>query len=225
MVEIGTDIATKRKNMVESQVRPSDVTDRRITAAMQTISREAFVPEALKELAYIDDALSVAEGRSLMAPRTFARLLQLADISETDKVLIVGGLSGYSTMVIARLAGQVVTLESKAEFSAATKAAIEANGVAMATAVSGPLADGWAQGAPYDVIFVEGGIAREPEALIGQLSEHGRLVCIDRSSGVGRATLMQRITESAGRGVSQRAVFDVEAAELPGFERPKAFVF
>ena len=85
-----TDTALQRKNMVESQVRPSDVTDRRITAAMQDLAREDFVPPALKPLAYMDEPIAVAPGRSLMAPRTFARLLQLADVDASDKVLIVG---------------------------------------------------------------------------------------------------------------------------------------
>ena len=84
------DIALQRKNMVESQVRPSDVTDRRITGAMQAVAREAFVPPAFANIAYMDDPLAVAPGRSLLAPRTFARLLQLADMQSDDKVLIVG---------------------------------------------------------------------------------------------------------------------------------------
>lgn len=220
------DVAMKRKNMVESQVRTSDVTDRRITSAMQSVAREDFVPAALKELAYIDDPLTVAPGRSLMAPRTFARLLQLAGVNSGDKVLIVGGLSGYSAVVMARLAGEVVVLESDATLSAAAKAAISAAGLSMTTAVTGPLADGWAQSAPYDVIFVEGGIAREPSALIAQLADDGRLVCVDQSGDVGRATVMQRINAAGEKSiVSRHAAFEAAATCLPGFERPKAFVF
>lgn len=219
------DVATMRKNMVESQVRPSDVTDRRIMAAMERVAREAFVPAALKDLAYIDDPLELAPGRSLMAPRTFARLLQLANISETDKVLIVGGLSGYSTIVIAGLAGQVVTLECDPALSALTKDAIAAAGLAMATAVTGPLAEGWPQAALYDAIFVEGGIEREPSKLIAQLVDDGRLVCIDKSGNVGRATVMQRLAGGGDGAVSRRAAFEAAAPCLPGFERPKAFVF
>ena len=108
------DITLQRKNMVESQVRPSDVTDRRITSAMQDIARETFVPPGLADVAYMDDPLTVAPGRTLLAPRTFARLLQLADVQDVDKVLIVGALHGYSAAIISRLAGKVVALEADA---------------------------------------------------------------------------------------------------------------
>jgi protein-L-isoaspartate(D-aspartate) O-methyltransferase len=219
------DVVTRRKNMVESQVRPSDVTDRRITAAMQSVAREAFVPESLADLAYIDDPLTVAPGRALMAPRTFARLLQLADVSETDKVLIVGGLSGYSTMVVSRLAREVVTLECEEGLFKKLKSSIAEAGLSNVAAVSGPLVSGWEQAAPYDAIFVEGGVEREPSELILQLVQGGRLVCIDLMGAVGRATVMQRVSGNGQSIVSRRAAFDASAACLPGFERKASFVF
>lgn len=220
-----SDAALKRKNMVESQVRTSDVTDRRITAAMQAIAREDFVPDDLKDLAYIDDPLTVAPGRSLMAPRTFARLLQLATVQDGDKVLIVGGLAGYSTAVMARLAGEVVMLESDAALAGKAKAAVEALGIKSATVVSGPLAAGWAPAAPFDVIFMEGGSEVFPDALLRQLKDSGRLVCVDLAGGVGRAVLLQRIEGQGEQSFSRRTAFEANASCLPGFARAPAFVF
>ena len=125
------DVLLQRKNMVESQVRPNDVTDRRIINAMLNVPREAFLPTALKPIAYIDEALPLvkaadgAPARGLMAPRVFAKLVQLAEVSASDIVLDVGVLTGYSAAVIARLAQTVVVLESDPALAeAATMAAV-----------------------------------------------------------------------------------------------------
>lgn len=219
------DRALQRKNMVESQVRPSDVTDRRITSAMQDIARETFVPSGLADLAYMDDALTVAPGRSLMAPRTLARLLQLAAIEPSDKVLIIGGLLGYSAAVVARLASSVVSLESEQGHADAAKAALAAVGAKNATVAVGPLAAGWAAMAPYHHIIIEGAFELLPECLFDQLASGGQLIGIELSGGVGRAVVMQKVGAKGHETVSRRAAFDATAACLTGFARPKAFTF
>ncbi|MEQ1651290.1 MAG: protein-L-isoaspartate O-methyltransferase [Hyphomicrobium sp.] len=217
--------ALQRKNMVESQVRPSDVTDRRITTAMQDVAREKFVPPALASLAYMDDPLAVAPGRSLMAPRTFARLLQLADVQQTDKVLIVGALSGYSAVVMAAMARDIVALDADAGFAAAAKTALSERSVTNVTLATGALESGWAANAPYDVIFVEGGLERVPDALTAQLAATGRMVGIENSGGVGRAVVLQKTGATGAETLSRRVAFEASAACLPGFERAKAFAF
>ncbi len=219
------DSALQRKNMVESQVRPSDVTDRRITGAMQDVQRERFVPARQASLAYMDEALAVAPGRSLMAPRTFARLLQLADVQPGDKVLIIGALQGYSTAVIARLARAVVAVERDGELATAARSAVADSKIANAVIVSGPLTAGYPASAPYDVIFVEGAIESLPAELTAQLSPAGRLVAIENSGGLGRAIVMQASPAKAGATVSRRIAFDAAGSLLPGFEQPKAFKF
>ena len=223
------DIALQRKNMVESQVRPSDVTDRRITTAMQSVAREAFVPVALSSVAYMDDPLTVAPGRSLLAPRTFARLLQLADVQTNDKVLIVGALLGYSTAVVARMVSKVVALEADTALSASAQAALTSAGVANARVVSGPLADGWAPDAPYDIIIIEGGIEAVPDSLTGQLVPGGKMVAIETGPGIGRAVLLQSMSQKGSGlgqgGLARRVAFDSAATCLPGFARPQVFSF
>lgn len=219
------DIALQRKNMVESQVRPSDVTDRRITSAMQVVPRERFVPAALAGLAYMDGALAVAPGRSLMAPRTFARLLQLADVRETNKVLIVGALNGYSAAVISGLAHQVVALDCDVSVSAAAKTLLSERGASNVTIVTGPLESGWAASAPYDVIFVEGAVAQAPKALSDQLADGGRLVAIEAAAGVGRAVILTKVGTKDAATLSRRVAFEAAGVVLPGFETPKVFTF
>jgi protein-L-isoaspartate(D-aspartate) O-methyltransferase len=220
-----TNIALQRKNMVESQVRPSDVTDRRITSAMTDVPRERFVPAALSSLAYMDESIAVAPGRSLMDPRTFARLLQLCDVQSGDKVLIVGSLTGYSAAVIARLADVVVALESDAAACETAKTQLAESGATNVTFVNGALAAGVPSSAPFDVIFVEGAFAVLPQALLDQLSPAGRLVGIEASAGIGRAVVVTKVGKAGAETQARRVAFEAAAGVLPGFEPAKSFKF
>lgn len=217
-----TDIALQRKNMVESQVRPSDVTDRRITAAMQRLAREDFVPShADRALAYMDGAVAVAQGRAMMAPRTLARLLQLADIAATSKVLIVGALTGYSAAIAATMAAKVVALEQDPALAAAARENLGRAGAANVEVVQGDLAVGHEAGAPYDVVLLDGAVETIPEAFATQLGQGGRLVAIELGPGIGSAIIMTK----SGNVLSKRTAFDAAAPALPGFARPAGFVF
>ncbi len=216
------DSALQRKNMVESQVRPSDVTDRRIMSAMQDLPRERFVPEGQRSLAYMDEAIPFGGGRGLLDPRTFARLVQLGNIGAGDRVLDVGCLTGYSAAVLARLAGHVTALESDAGPARTAQIELAARAQTNADVVTGALAAGHADGAPYDVIIVEGATERMPEALTDQLAPGGRLVAIEVSGHrLGQAVI---ITRSAS-GLTKRVAFEASGFLLPGFEKPAAFTF
>ena len=216
------DSAAQRKNMVESQVRPSDVTDRRITAAMQTLARETFVPAELCSLAYMDEALYVAPGRAMIAPRNLARLIQLAQIENTEVVLNVGALSGYSAALLSTLAKSVVALESDPGCAAKLTQAVADHGLGNITVAKGDLAGGYPAGAPYDVIWIEGAVERIPDALAAQLSGQGRIVGVAFSDGVARAAIWRH--DGTG-GLNRRCVFEADAPLLPGFETPQGFVF
>ncbi len=223
------DAALQRKNMVESQVRPSDVTDRRITAAMRKIPREHFVPAAMSDLAYMDTELAIAPGRAMTAPRDLARLLQLAEIVATDRVLIVGAARGYTTAVVAELAASVVALEVDADLTAVANTSLAGTTAAASIImVSGPLSDGVPDRAPFDVIFIDGAIGDLPASLASQLAPGGRIVCVMIDGGVGRATLFTKARTSAsielpaspplnaGTGLARRFVFEAAAMPLPG---------
>jgi protein-L-isoaspartate(D-aspartate) O-methyltransferase len=214
-----TDFATARSRMVDSQVRPSDVTDLRVLWALQTIERECFVPEKARDLAYADYDMPVSRGRRLLKPRVFAKLAQQANIKATDRVLDVGCALGYSAAVLAELAAEVIALEQEPELSAAAAKALAVNG--KVRLVTGPLADGYSADAPYDVIVIEGATEIEPTALLRQLSDGGRLVCLLGSGPAGKATLYRR----SGEGVGERPIFDAAAGVLPGFAKPPAFAF
>ena len=215
-----TNFAAARHNMVESQVRPNGITDHRIIDAMAAVKREDFVPAERKTIAYLDEDVLLKDGRYLIEPMAFARMVHLALIKPTDRVLVVGAATGYGARTISMLAKFVVALESDAELAGLAKGYLADCG--NVEVVEGVLAAGHAAGAPYDVIIVEGRIAAVPESLINQLGNEGRIVAAVGNMDVSD---MQIATISDGHR-STRSAFDVSIAELPGFPAEKAlFVF
>jgi protein-L-isoaspartate(D-aspartate) O-methyltransferase len=220
------DFATARRMMVDGQIRTSDVTDLRLVAAMLELPRERFVPESKAGLAYLDLDIAVTpetggEARHLLKPMVLAKLLQAADVQDTDDVLDVGCATGYSAAVLARLAHTVVALEQEPTLARHARENLQAVNAANATVVSGPLIAGWPARAPYDVILLDGAIEVAPEALFHQLKDGGRLVTVMGRTPNGRAMLYT----SASGDVSGRPIFDAAAATLPGFAAAPAFVF
>lgn len=219
------DSAVQRKNMVDSQVRPSDVTDRRIARAMLEVPREAFVPESQRTIAYMDGNLVVgAPGarppRALLAPRALAKMMQQLVLEPDAVVLDVAPATGYSTAVLARMVKRVVALECDERLAEQARAALKAQGAGNAEVLVGAIGDGHAGAGPYDAILVNGKITDVPARLLNQLKDGGRLVAIVDFDGVGKAVEWRRYAMSFDR----RALFDAEAPLLPGFERVAAFV-
>jgi protein-L-isoaspartate(D-aspartate) O-methyltransferase len=221
-----TDYTAARINMVESQVRPNGITDRRIIAAVEQIPRELFVPESRRAVAYMDEdvpldpADTAAGPRALIEVMAFARMLQHAMIKPTDKVLVVGAGTGYGAAVIATLAEHTVALECDVGLAAAARRNLA--GSANVMVVEGPLESGFAAGEPYDVIIAEGRIEEVPQAWLGQLADDGRLIAV-----VGEADMAQAcIYSKSGTATAVRKVFDASVTALPGLKKKKpAFVF
>jgi protein-L-isoaspartate(D-aspartate) O-methyltransferase len=213
--------ARQRAAMVESQLRTNDVTDPRILKAMGDVPRERFVPTALSSVAYMEGCVSLGKGRALLDPRCFAKLAQLAEVRATDRALDVGCLTGYSTLVLSRLAAHVVGLEKDAELTRTAEKNLAALGAANVELVQGSLDQGCAQKAPFDIIFVNGATEILPDRLLAQLAEGGRLVAILRNGAAGHAGLFLR-HEGA---VSERSAFDAQVPVLPGFKKAASFVF
>lgn len=220
-----TDSKAQRINMVESQVRPSDVTDRRIIRAMLEVPREAFVPPALNALAYMDEAVPVTKRvdgravRALLAPRTLAKLVQLAEIGPDNKVLDVGCATGYSTAVLAKLAAKVVALEVDDALAARAAETLRQLHVDNAEVLRGALEGGAPDHAPFHAILLNGAAQLVPQGLLEQLVDGGRLVAVLAEGGFGRAQLWRR----SGKTFDARPAFDAGAEPLPGFSRAHEF--
>jgi protein-L-isoaspartate(D-aspartate) O-methyltransferase len=204
--------------MVDTQVRPSDVTKFPIIEAMLHVPREAFVPPALREAAYVGENLDIG-GRVMLDPRTLAKIIDLIDIQRTDVVLDVACGLGYSTAVLARLAEVVVAVEDDAARADAAQETLAEQGFDNAAVMTGVLAEGAPKSAPYDAILIQGAVEEVPEAILAQLREGGRICAIFAEDGVG---VVRAGLKTDGR-VSWRYGFNAGAPVLPGFARVRAF--
>lgn len=221
-----TDFTAARLNMVDSQVRPNGITDRRIIAAIERIPRELFVPESRRAVAYMDEDVPLEPAdrsngpRALIEVMAFARMLQHAAIRPDDKVLVAGAGTGYGAAVIAELAQRIVALECDPGLAEAARSNLA--GLAGTAVVEGPLAAGVLGEQPFDVILAEGRVEDVPQAWLDQLADGGRLVAV-----VGEAEMAQaRVHTRSGAAIAVRPVFDASVASLPGLRKKKpAFMF
>jgi protein-L-isoaspartate(D-aspartate) O-methyltransferase len=214
-----SEFATRRVMMVDTQVRPSDVTKFPIIDAMLSVPRETFVPDDKREVAYVGENLALAPGRVVLEARTLAKLLDALDVQPGDLVLDLGCGLGYSTAVIARLAETVVAVEEDEALAADAQRILSEEGVDNAVVVAGKLTDGAAKCAPYDVITVEGGVEVMPDSVLAQLKDGGRIGAVFMDGAVGTARIGYRIDGS----MTWRSVFNAAAPVLPGFRKAQGF--
>jgi protein-L-isoaspartate(D-aspartate) O-methyltransferase len=213
------DFATRRVMMVDTQVRPSDVTKFPIIQAMLTVPREEFVPASLREAAYVGENLDLGDGRVLLEPRTFAKMLDALDITGSDMVLDIGCANGYSSAVIAEMAEAVIALEEDSAMAREAADQLSAQNADNAIVEEGPLVGGAPEHAPFDVILVQGGIEILPGTLATQLKEGGRVCALFMDGALGEVRLGYKVDGQ----ITWRRAFNASAPVMPGFERETAF--
>ena len=216
------DFDSLRQTMVDTQLRTNKVTDERILTAMGEIPREKFVPGNRAGLAYIDEDIPIGAGRCLIEPMIQARMIQAMEIGEDDAVLDIAGGTGYSSAVLGRLAGAVVSVEGDPELSAQLSAHMTDLGMDNVVVEQGPIESGWPDQAPYDAILVNGACGGVPDILFEQLADGGRLCAVaPGESGVGSAMLWTKQNEN----VSSRPLFNANVPALPELESKAGFTF
>jgi protein-L-isoaspartate(D-aspartate) O-methyltransferase len=208
------DFAAARTAMVESQLRPQGVTDRAVLDAMGTVRRDDFLPPETRPLAYVDRAVSMGDGRFLAAPTVLGSLLTQMMPVRGQRALVVGAGTGYSAAVLQAMGLDVVALES----SPALAASARENGIDI---VEGSLEAGWKKGAPFDQILIDGAVEYIPDAIVDQLANGGRLgtALVDR--GITRLIVGRKAAGAFG----YLSMSDAGVPVLPGFARPRAFIF
>lgn len=209
--------------MVLGQLKPSGVSDARVAAAMGDLPRERFVPPAVTARAYADAAVPLPGGRSMAAPLTTARLVQLAAVRRDERALVLCAGTGFAAALLAALGAKVTAVEEDAALAAIARAALPAaTAPGAVTFVEGGCATGHAAGAPYDLILIEGAVPAVPRVVEEQLAEGGRLVTIIAPpGGPGRATLIRR----TGDSFTAVPAFDAPGTPAPGFAPAPAFAF
>jgi len=215
-----SDFSTRRVTMVDTQVRPSDVTKFPIIAAMLHVPREAFVPDAAREAAYAGQNLPLSPGRVVLEPRTLAKMLDALDIQPDETVLVVGAGFGYGAALVAQMAASVVAVEEDERLAREASQRLGAldKGV-MVELTIGRLAKGAAERGPFDVILIDGGVETVPGAVTDQLAEGGRIAAIFMTGALGVAKHGIR----QGGAVSWRFAFNAAAPVLPGFDVQRSF--
>jgi protein-L-isoaspartate(D-aspartate) O-methyltransferase len=217
------DFTLARNLMVDGQLRPSKVGNRRLLDVMRRLPREIFVPDAQRPFAYIDDDLKIAPGRVMIKPLVIARLLQLATPHAGETALVIGAGTGYAATILAQLGVQVTALEEDPALIALARATAGLSGPGQPPAfVTGTLADGYPDRAPYDLILIEGAVRAIPDRIGRQVAQNGRLVTILAAENTAGTAILAEPTLG---GMSTRAAFDATTALLPGLLPRPCFAF
>ncbi|WP_292288645.1 protein-L-isoaspartate O-methyltransferase [Marivita sp.] len=214
-----TDFAARRMMMVDTQVRPADVTKFPIIDAMLSVPREQFVPRDQVEAAYVSENIRIAPHRVVLEPRTLGKLLDAINVKNSDLVLDIGIGYGYSSAVIASMAEAVIAVEEDASLATEAQTLLSEHGADNVLVHTGPLTDGAAQHGPYDAIIVQGSVEELPQVLIDQLKEGGRIGCVFMEGALG----VVRIGYKIDGKMSWRHAFNASAPVLPGFEKETTF--
>lgn len=224
MSAMQTDYTAQRINMVESQLRPNQITDEAVLTAMEVLPREIFVPAAMADTSYIDEDIAIAPGRTMLEPMVLARLVQSADIKPGARVLEIACGTGYGTALLAKLGAQVRAIDIDSTLLAMASASLTRLGL-KADFTAAPLERGLPEYAPYDVILVSGAVASVPEAWGKQLADGGRLLVVVRAdNGVAQTGVAQLHLKTA-QVVAHRNLFAAQTPYLPGFAPKPGFKF
>ncbi len=205
--------------MVDTQVRPSDVTKFPIIDAMLAVPREKFVPDSMREAAYVGENLDLGGGRTLIEPRTFGKMLDALDIQPQHVALDLACGLGYSTAILAHMCDFVVGVEDEETRAEEAQTLLSAQGIDNAAVMAGPSAAGSEKSGPYDIIMVQGAVETVPDAVIAQLREGGRIACIFAEGSLG----VVRVGYKLDGVMNWRFAFNASAPVVAGFEKTAEF--
>lgn len=210
-----------REAMVDNQIRPADVIDYQILGAFLRTKREQFVPENAKTKAYGEYEIPLCEGRAMMTPRSFAKLVQMANPRPHEEILVIGSGLGYEAAILAQLSATVIALESQSALLKESEKSLAKEGFDNAISIKGSLTKGEEKAAPFDIIFFNGAIGEFPQKLAAQLKDNGRVAAIFEDQGVYTAKMLFK----SGDDLIERSYFQAAAPILPGFAKKAEFQF
>ena len=215
------DVQSARRQMIEQQVRAWDVLDLRVLEAMERVPREAFVPEAFRDLAFADMNVPLGEGQSMLAPKVEGRILQSLDITPADRALEVGTGSGYFAACLGQLARSVSSLEIRPTLAQAAIASLQRTaGHNVSVEVTDAMtidADG-----EYDVIALTGSLPVYDSRFERALKIGGRLFVV---VGTGPIMEARKITRAGHGEWITDSLFETVMDPLDHAPTPPRFVF
>jgi len=208
-----------RQAMVEQQVRPWEVLDRRVLDVLGEIRREDFVPVQHRKLAFADLALPLPHGECMFKPVLEGRMLQALDLAPSDEVLEIGAGSGFLTACLSKLARSVHALELHADFVAEAQRRLQAIEAANARIEQADAAI-WNTTLRFDAILVGGAVASVPQRFVGWLKQGGRLVVVRGPSPAQEAVCLYAEAE----GLRTESLLETDIPYLRGFAPEARFV-
>ena len=214
-----TDYELRRKIMVDTQIRPSDVTKFPIIDAFLSVPREKFVPDGKREAAYIGENFKIGQSRVILEPRTLAKLLDALDIHNDELVLDIGIGLGYSSAIVSLIAEVVIAVEDDTSLASEAEEILSEIGVDNVVVQVSKLENGAPEHGPYDVIILQGGVEEIPVSILNQLKDGGRIGAIFVEQGLGTAKIGFKLNDK----INWRYAFNAAAPVLPGFFKQKDF--
>jgi protein-L-isoaspartate(D-aspartate) O-methyltransferase len=166
----------ERNRMVDDQIIPRGVRDERVLAALRKVPRHEFLPEAIRGMAYADNALPIGEGQTISQPYMVALMTELLALKGTERVLEIGTGSGYQAAVLAELCEKVYTVERIKTLADRARATLDRLGYRSVAIKVYDGTYGWKDMAPFDAILVTAGSPDIPAPLVEQLKEGGKMV-------------------------------------------------
>ncbi len=215
-----SDFVTLRTMMVDTQVRPQDVTKFNIIEAMLDVARELYLPDAMQDVAYVGENITLPSGRVVLEPRTTGKILDALDVQPDELVLDLGCGLGYSAALLAHLGDAVVAVEDDAELASEAQTTLSNQNIDNVAVIEGDLAQGAAKHGPYDVICIQGGVEYVPDGLLAQLKDGGRIAAIFMTGALGECRIGHKIEGK----VTWRMAFNATAPVLSGFTKEPEFV-
>lgn len=218
-----TSFEIARKAMIDSQIRPNKVIDERVIAAFAQTPREEFVPKALRDVAYVDEDLTLSGGRYLVEAMVMGRLLQALAIQPHHNILLIGAGTGYTAALLSQLCASVIAIDNRSSGVEKTQEVLGKMEIGNVAVLKGKLTEGYASEGPYDAILIEGGVETMPEALLGQLTADGQCAAIWREgvNAQGEASLWSK----AGDHYVRRSLFNAQVPTLAEFKAKPTFQF
>lgn len=211
-----------RYKMVVQQIRPWYVIDDEVLDLLYEVRREEFVPQAYRQVAFVDMKIPLGQGQVMLEPKMEARIVQELRIRKTDKILEVGTGCGYMTALLAKLGAHVYSVEIVHEFKTMAEANLKAHNIENVTLEQGDAAHGWSAHAPYDVIVITASTPVLPDNFRSDLNVGGRLFAIVGEDPVMEAEL---ITCVAPGEFTVTKVFETSIPALINAEQAERFVF
>ena len=182
-------------NMLEQQVRPSDVLNPRALIALKEVVRAQFVDEELQGLAYADTDLPIGFGQVMLSPVLLGRLLQAIDVQADEVVLEIGTGTGYFTALLAQLAKHVTSVEIIPELSAIAADNLAKAGIDNVTLLVGDASKGWSLSDRIEVIISTAAFVTVPDDYLQSLTVGGRMLAVVGEGAAMAVQIIHRITE------------------------------